>query len=31
MSDWKATLVKILKWIGVAATGLAGFLAGLQF
>ncbi len=31
MSNWKDTAVKILKWISVVATGLAGFLAGLQF
>lgn len=31
MSNWKDNLVKILKWIGVAATALAGFIAGLQF
>jgi hypothetical protein len=31
MSNWKDTAVKILKWIAVVATGLAGFLAGLQF
>lgn len=28
---WKDNLVKILKWIAMVATGLAGFLAGLQF
>lgn len=32
--DWiktKETMIKVLKWIAVAATAVASFLAGLQF
>jgi len=31
MSAWKDNVIKILKWVAVVATGLASFLAGLQF
>lgn len=31
MSNWKDNLIAILKWVAVVATGIAGFLAGLQF
>jgi len=31
MSVWKDKAIAILKWVALVATGLAGFLAGLQF
>jgi len=31
MSELKEKIIAILKWVAMVATGIAGFIAGLQF